>query len=141
WDKGQKVWRVPADHAEQVVETFLKHGFELASDVLQVVAGTRRPRGPKPAGAEPSTAGDGARPLSVGELNRAVKAALSGAFPQLVQVAGEVLEFDKNGARGHRFFTLVEKSAVGDRIAARIEAVLFERTAMRVLAELERHGL
>src|SRR5690606_29852181 len=141
WDRGQKLWRVPADHAELVVDTFLKHGFELASDVLQVVAGTRSLAAEKPAEAEPSTAEDGARPMSVGELNRAVKAALRDAFPQRVQVVGEVLEFDKNGAREHRFFTLAEKSAVGDRIAARIEAALFERTAKRVLAELERHGL
>ncbi len=151
WDKRDKCWRVPATHAEAVIDAFMKHGFEIASEVMGILAGTvevadKPKKAAKPTESTPqatATAGpseDGG-PWTVLQLNERVREALRVAFPGRVQVVGEVLEFDKNRERKHIFFQLVEKAAVGDRPAATVDVALFERTAQRVLPLLESKGM
>lgn len=150
WDKGQKVWRVPAEHAEVVVDAFMKHGFSIAPDVFAIVAGTqnvaKKPK--KSREAKPAADGQDAAPdaataphLTVGQLNDRVRQALLAAFPERVAVVGEVVNYDKNKDRKHLFFSLIEKETGGRRIAASVDVALFERTARRLLPELEKKGL
>ncbi|MBK8975974.1 MAG: exodeoxyribonuclease VII large subunit [Planctomycetes bacterium] len=156
WDKNQKCWRVPAKHAELTIEAFMKHGFTVSSDVFSVLAGTTAiaakppkvdqapPEDPARAGtAEPVAGADrgGDAALSVSQLNERVRQALRDAFPGTVQVIGEVVEYDKNQDRRHVFFSLAEKAALGDKVAATVVVAMFERTKERVLARLSRHGL
>jgi exodeoxyribonuclease VII large subunit len=161
WDKAQKVWRVPAEQAEAAVDAFMKHGFSIAPDVFAVLAGTQDlpPAEKKPSAAappvaaaraattgEPGTTAEGSaaespRPLTVGQLNERVRAALNAAFSDRVSVVGEVFNYDKNKDRQHLFFSLVEKDPAGRKVAANVDVALFERTAKRLLPELERKGL
>jgi exodeoxyribonuclease VII large subunit len=77
--------------------------------------------------------------FSVSELTTQVGDALRRAFPEQVWVRGEVQNL-KRYASGHTYFSLVEKAAgPGDRVRARIDAVLFrdDRPAItRALAEV-----
>jgi exodeoxyribonuclease VII large subunit len=144
WDKANRVWKVPAEHAEAVVEAFMKHHFAIAADVYAVMAGTQST--PTAAPAAPAEASDaaetGSEALSVGQLNARVRAAIKAAFPERVSVVGEVLNYDKNRGRAHMFFSLVEKedSATG-RVKANVDVALFARTAERLLPKLEASGL
>ena len=144
WDRASKTWRVPATAAEQVASSFMPHGFQIAPEVTGILAGTteiaeapKKERAPKPDTAEETEAG----PLTVQQLNEQVRAALQDAFPSQVQVIGEVLNFDKNKDRKHIFFSLIEKAARGNRVDANVEVAMFERTARRVLDELQKEGL
>lgn len=138
WDKGQKVWRVPSSHAELVVSTFMRHGFSIASEVTSALAGTQSAPTATATAASTEEA-DATAPWSVRELNTRVRSELQRAFPTSVRVFGEIADFDKGRGRKHSYFTLVDKGSGDQR--ARVEVALFERTAARVLPELERHGL
>ena len=104
WDKAQKVWRVPAEHAEVTVDAFMKHGFSIAPDVFAILAGTQavapRPES-SPAAPEHGQADDSAAAshLTVGQLNERVRGAIQSAFPERIAVVGEVMNFDKNKDR------------------------------------------
>ncbi len=145
FDRGSKMWRVPIAHAELVVTTFMKHGFEVAGDVMGVVAGT----GGAPPAAESTATEKEAEPekeeesagLTISQLNERARSALRAAFPRRVTVIGEVVDFDKNRDRSHIFFSLVEKDASGRKLAATVDAALFERTAKRVLPAIEQKGM
>ena len=149
WDKGGRCWRIPARHVETVVEQMMKHGFIVDSQVMQAMAGTLEvteapsaDEGAKPAGESGITAEQiEAQPLTVSALNDRVRDALRDAFPQLIQVVGETVGFDKNSHRKHIYFQLVERPEGAERARAVVDVAMFERTAKRELAKLERAGL
>lgn len=74
---------------------------------------------------------------SVSQLGRELQALLREAYPT-VWVAGEVQRF-KTHASGHVYFELVEKGD-GDAVVGKLDAVLWKGDALRVRAQLERHG-
>ncbi len=148
WDKANRVWKVPAEHAEAAVEAFMKHHFAIAADVYAVMAGTQStptaaealPETTAAGAADPQAPGAGA--LSVGQLNARVRAAIKSAFPERVSVVGEVLNYDKNRGRAHMFFSLVEKEdAQGGSVRAHVDVAMFSRTASRLIPALEAKGL
>ena len=59
WDKANRVWKVPTEHAEAAVEAFMKHHFAIDPDVYAVMAGTQS----TPA-AEAPTAARGGLPVA-----------------------------------------------------------------------------
>ncbi|MHC5065959.1 MAG: exodeoxyribonuclease VII large subunit [Planctomycetota bacterium] len=148
WDKGGKVWKVPANHAEVVLSTFMRYGFDVAPEVTGILAGTTEIAAkPEKNGADKKGKSKKAdkeqepgAPWGVEELNNRVRDALLGAFPSRVQIVGEVLDFDKNKDRKHIFFTLIEKSGA-EQIAAKVDVALFERTAGKVLPALAKKSL
>ena len=145
WDKQQKTWRVPVDQAELVYTTFARHLFEFTSEVSSLLAGTLgagstdggksttedQPAPQSPTPDEPGVAVDA---MSISSLNERVREALRSQFPETVWVVGEVIDYDKQVGRQHKFFSLIEKSQTSDRPSARVDTVLFERT----LASIER---
>ncbi len=148
WDKGGKVWKVPAENAEVVLSTFMRYGFDVAPEVTGILAGTteiaaksEKDSADKKAKSKKSEKeGEPGSPWGVEELNTRVRDALLGAFPARVQIIGEVFDFDKNKDRKHIFFTLIEKSGA-EQIAAKVDVALFERTAAKVLPELAKKDL
>lgn len=143
WDKANRVWKVPTEHAEAAVEAFMKHHFAIAPDVYAVMAGTQSaPADPTPVDEAPAPESGAGDALSVGQLNARVRAAIKAAFPGRVSVVGEVLNFDKNRGRAHMFFSLVEKEdSAGGRVKANVDVALFSRTAQALLPRLEQSGL
>jgi exodeoxyribonuclease VII large subunit len=142
WDPAIKAWKVPASDVQEAVDMFLRHGFLLAPEVTGLLAGTVQPKSkaaPRSQDAGPAVVetGPGAAPaLTISALNERVRQALHGAFQEPVWVVGEILDFDKNKDRKHAHFTLAEKRADADTIAARISAVLFERERQALLEKL-----
>jgi exodeoxyribonuclease VII large subunit len=151
WDKGQKVWRVPAAHAEAVYRIFSAHRFEFASEVSGLLAGTFRAATGTGEVAEAKTgkksrktATDGKQPspetttnaLTVSQLNQRVQDTLRGAFPESVWVMGEVFGFDKNKDRKHLYFSLVEKAEGDSRAAAQVDVVMWAGSAGKILPRL-----
>lgn len=149
FDGAGKFWTVPATHAEEVYKTLAVHLFDVAPEVMQIVAGTRsvaaapvraarttaKPAalpGTAASGAEPTNAGDA---LTISQLNLAVREALQSRFPQALWVVGEVLDYDKGAGRQHRYFKLIERQA--ETTAATVDAVLWGRDAARLLPRLE----
>ena len=145
WDPKGKQWRVPADQVELVYATLSRHMFEFAPEVSSALAGTlgitkapAKPKAGKPAD-RPDTAGDGtaADALTISALNELVRDALRAKFPQTIWVIGEIVDFDKQGNRAHRFFTLVERDEGAARPRASVSVALFERTAEALLPKLQ----
>jgi exodeoxyribonuclease VII large subunit len=148
WDRGDKSWKVPARHVEEVVRALI--GFEMSGDVTQLLAGTTVPteEPPKPARATQRTE-DGADGdesensesdvRTVGQLADDVVRALRDAFPGRVKVRGEIVGFEKTKGRKHLFFELVEKD--GERVQAKVDVAVFERTAKKILPKLKAAGL
>jgi len=133
WDREERVWRVPADEADQVVGTFQSHGFSIAPEVEGLLALAENP---------PAT-GDGlpfdqvlvpeAPPaLSISVLNERVRLALRRTFHDPIWVVGEVLGFDKSKNRKHVFFSLTEKRAGSNQPAAQAEVAMFASTLERL---------
>lgn len=167
WDPKHKQWRVPCSQVEHVYALFSRHLFEFAPEVTGLLAGTiaqppsarQRSAGEKQArsdaaaaaaeDAAPATIGDdaaapvgsGARAapeaLSISAFNELVRDALRQRFPQRLWLVGEVLDYDKQADRAHRFFTLVEKAPSLGKVTARVEAALFERTLRELLPRLQ----
>jgi len=147
WDPKQKTWRVPAKDIDQVYAVFVRHLFDFAPTVMSLLAGTLGATAapPKPAAsreqpaAAAAAATDGAAPspdrpspdraLSISALNQRVRDALRDRFREPFWIVGEVLDFEKQAGRQHRFFSLVEKAPGETRPRARVEAALFEREA------------
>lgn len=143
WDPKGKSWRVPCAQVELVYATFSRHLFQFAPEVSSLLAGTL---GAAPAAAAAtSTASptataapaDDAPALTVSALNQLVRDALRAQFQQPLWVVGEIVDFDKQVGKRHRWFRLVERGD-GDRQRASVEVVLFERTAEQLLLRLER---
>ena len=70
------------------------------------------------------------KPLTVGELNRTVKARLEERFPVLLWVEGEIAEA-KVFASGHVYFVLKD-----DREEARLSCVMWKGKAQQSRAKL-----
>ncbi|MSR38752.1 MAG: exodeoxyribonuclease VII large subunit [Planctomycetes bacterium] len=155
FDPRQKTWLVPASDIDQVFAMFKRHLFEFAPDVMSLLAGTLgKPAATKnpPAKKLPVEQQDDGRPslkataattaapdaLSVSALNERVREALRGKFPQSIWVVGEIVDFDKQGQRATRFFTLIEKAQGESRPLARVDAILFERTLEAMLLRLNK---
>ncbi|GAB4146345.1 MAG: exodeoxyribonuclease VII large subunit [Planctomycetota bacterium] len=160
WDPRQKQWTVPVASVEKVYAMLSARYFDFAPEVSSLLAGTlgkARPAGGDAAGE--GAAGEGAArggtgsrtghrrdrepappqdALSVSALNELVREALRSRFPESVWVVGEVVDFDKQAGRRHRFFTLVEREDEEARPKASVDVVLFERTASELLPRLER---
>ena len=147
WDRGGKMWRVPAGQIESVVSLFMRHGFTMTPEVTGLLAGTQgTAASPAPApGTLPLDAPETdteavvetAEPpdaLTVSGLNEMAKAALRDAFPETVWVTGEIADYDKNKERQHVFFTLVEKR--GDTVVAQVSVAMFDREARAVRTRL-----
>ncbi len=144
WDPKQKVWRIPADQVELVYATFARHLFEFAPEVSGLLAGTlgSAPKPVEPPAADAARPVDGERSpaddsLSISGLNQRVRDTLRTQFPQRLWIVGEVVDYDKQAERQHRFFSLIEKAAGEARPRARVEAALFERTALELLPRLQ----
>src|SRR5690606_7532347 len=141
FDPRARLWMVPAKHVDIVVGALLPRGFTLAPEVRQL---TRVAEAflPFVGGSEPPPAESRVNvpcaptALTVGGLNLRVRDALRGAFPDLVWVVGEVLDFDKSAGRRHRFFSLVEKVPGEARVHAQVEAALFESKAEELAHKL-----
>lgn len=147
WDRGGKVWKVPATHTEIVVGTFMRYGFEVTPEVSGILAGTtaiveqeESSTGTKAKSGDSKAGAEDSAQWGVGELNNRVRDVLAGAFPKRVLVVGEILDFDKNQDRKHIFFTLIEKSGQ-EQIAAKVDVALFERTAGKILPALAKKDL
>ena len=144
WDPRNKIWRVPIAHTEAVYTSLSRHLFEFSSEVSQLLAGTlgnttagdeadATPAQPGPAKAEEA----GAEAMTISQLNTRVRDGLREIFPQPVWVIGEVVGFDKNAGRQHRFFQLVEKAEGQAQSQAAVETALFGGTARWLLPRLE----
>ena len=159
FDGANKVWRVPVRHVEEVYKRFSRQMFDFAPEVMSAMAGTlgaapkadarslpaARGATSKPAQKRPSLGGDDPSTvepetdaLTISALNQQVQAALKERFPQKFWVTGEVVDFDKQGNRTHRFFALIEKAEGETRPLARASAVLFERTLASLQSRLAR---
>jgi exodeoxyribonuclease VII large subunit len=153
WDQKHKTWRVPAAQVERIYATFSRHLFEFAPEVSSLLAGTlgggpaangaapkaKAPLLPLPAPAPqeaPEPLATAADAISISALNQRVRGVLRTGFPETFWVVGEIVDFDKQAGRQHRFFSLVEKAPGEARPRARVEAALFERTAQMLLPRL-----
>jgi exodeoxyribonuclease VII large subunit len=164
WDPQRKAWTFPTSNLETIVVALMARGFVMDSDVSSLLAGTSGVERSSAPAESATTAGDDKRtraksarakapteaatavedPLaawSIEALNTRVREAIANAFPARVKVIGEVTNFDKNRERKHLFFSLVEKEGDGGKIKATVDVALFERTAQRLLPQLERAGL
>ncbi len=143
WDRGSKVWRVPVKRLEQVVDTFLAHGFAMAPEVSSLLAGTAGSVAAESGeatlfGADTPPVKETPPALSLSILNERVRESVRGAFPDPVWVVGEIVDYDKNQDRRHVFFSLVEKREGQDTPAAQAEVALFAKTATALRAKLQR---
>lgn len=133
WDPKQKQWRVPCAQAELVYGVFARHQFEFAPEVTGLLAGTIAPATPRARNTPPPDRADAdpapTEALTISALNTAVRDALRGQFPQQFWIVGEVVDYDKQVDRAHRFFTLIEKAPGQGKVTARAAAVLFQSTA------------
>lgn len=145
WDPKGKVWRVPASHAEKVFTTFSRHLFSFAPEISSLLAGTLGGAAGAQLGARPDQAPAATGPtpdpvpapaLSISALNRRVRDGLREQFPNAMWIVGEIVDYDKNGDRQHRFFQLVERAKGQPRATATVEVALFGDTAERLLARL-----
>ncbi len=150
WDRQQKIWRVPAEHARDVYDACSRHLFEFAAEVSALLAGTLQapaapaaprqgtllPQQPGDGAGEAAPAGAGPAAMSVSELNERVKSCVVDAFPQSFWVVGEVVDFDKSVNREHRFFQLAEKMPRAQRAKAVVQVAMFARTVQTLLPAL-----
>ncbi|MGE3172286.1 MAG: exodeoxyribonuclease VII large subunit [Planctomycetota bacterium] len=155
WDPKQKTWRVPSAQVENVYAIFARHLFEFAPEVSGLLAGTLGAPARPADGDAPATAGprrqlqlvegdaDGdaesatpAASLTISALNQQVRDGLRQQWSQRVWITGEVVDYDKQQDRQHKFFTLVEKAEGEARPRARVEAALFEQTCGRLFARI-----
>lgn len=160
WEPRQKVWRVPAEHAEAVYAACARHLFEFAPEVSALLAGTLRPAAEPAAAAtarrpqqglllgdhagesagapvtEEPPAADAGAAMTVSALNERVRRCIGDAFSEACWVVGEVTDFDKSAGRAHRFFQLVEKMPRAQRPKAVVQVAMFERTAQHLLPAL-----
>ncbi len=67
---------------------------------------------------------DSRHTISLSELNKSVKSAISNAFPSTIWVVGEISELKINPA-GHCYLELIEKDEKSDKITARARAVIW----------------
>ena len=159
FDGANKVWRVPTRHVEEVYKRFSRLMFDFAPEVMSAMAGTlgnapksdtkstpaARPTASKPAQKrlslgkdDPAAAEAATDAITISTLNLQVQATLKDRFPQTFWVTGEIVDFDKQGSRQHRFFALIEKAEGESRPRARANAVLFERTLAALQARFAR---
>jgi exodeoxyribonuclease VII large subunit len=145
WDPRQKTWRVPAAQIEMVYARFTRHLFEFAPEVSGLLAGTlgngAAVTAPAAANGQRVAAMDvdaDAAPesLSISALNQRVRDGLRSQFPQRLWITGEIVDYDKQQDRQHKFFSLVEKAPGEARPRARVEAAMFERAAEVLLPRL-----
>ncbi|MEM7202748.1 MAG: exodeoxyribonuclease VII large subunit [Planctomycetota bacterium] len=139
WDKQGKVWKVPVQRVDLVVETFMKHGFALAPEVSGLFAGTAG----SAVDEDGATLFEAEAPvpeqqpaLTLSILNERVRSVLRGGFPDPVWVIGEVVDYDKAKHRRSIFFSLIEKRDGQDEPAAQAEVALFAKTAERLKKKL-----
>lgn len=147
FDGGTKTWSVPARHVEVVYQKLSRHLFEFASDVMSLLAGTMgKPKAePKPERAnatadEPTRERSTTAPpdtLTVSQFNEKVKGALQDHFAERIWLVGEVVDYDKGANKQHKFFALVEKQDGESRPRARIDAVIWDRTATALMRRLQ----
>lgn len=154
FDPASKTWSVPARHAEAVFTKLSRHMFEFSSDVMSIVAGTHgkpaatasRAKAPR---SESSTSADAAPPqatierreqpadtLTISALNERIQECLKGNFMQSLWITGEVLDYDKNANKSHKYFALVEKGDGASKQKARIDAVIWDRKAAAIFKRL-----
>jgi exodeoxyribonuclease VII large subunit len=157
WDPRQKTWRVPAAQIETVYALFARHLFEFAPEVSGMLAGTLG--APPRAASSTAATGNGAvvvgtaielgarfepepesPTLSISALNQQVRDGLRTQFANRLWVTGEIVDYDKQQGRQHKFFALVEKAAGETRLRARVEAALFEQTGDRLLPRLQQQA-
>ncbi len=149
WDRQQKVWRVPAEHVQDVYDACSRHLFEFAAEIPSLLAGTlevpsQAPAAPRqgtllpthPDEGRPDGAAGAPAALSISELNERVKRCIGDAFPQSFWIVGEVVDFDKSTNREHRFFQLVEKMPRAQRAKAVVQVAMFARTVQTLLPAL-----
>ncbi len=129
FDRDKKLWRVPAEHLDRVVQALVPLGFAVAGEAAAMAREVPAAATVTPEPGLPFAVPAANDALTVSALNHRVRNALHGAFPESFWVVGEVMNFDKSAGRAHRFFTLVEKTPGEDaRPLAQVEAALFERT-------------
>ncbi|MGE0269204.1 MAG: exodeoxyribonuclease VII large subunit [Candidatus Omnitrophota bacterium] len=69
--------------------------------------------------------------FTVSQINNYVKGVINAAFPQPLWICGEIQGYDRNRAKSHVFFELVEKDPRSESIISKIGLVLFDnRKAM-----------
>lgn len=69
--------------------------------------------------------------FTVSQINNYIKGVINAAFPQPLWICGEIQGYDRNRAKSHVFFELVEKDPRSESIISKIGLVLFDnRKAM-----------
>lgn len=126
FDREERTWWVPCQHAHAVADALAPHGFALAPEVAALLGGAEAaaPNDSSPAAPGPT--------FRVSELNAVVRHAIEEAFPVPVWVAGEIAGYDRNRHRRHIYFELVEKAEGEEKPRARVSVVLFESVRPRV---------
>ena len=74
----------------------------------------------------------------VSELNEHIKEVLSGGFPEIVWVCGEIQNYDRSRDKPHIFFELVEKEEHSQTITARIGLVIFSGKKFQIQSILKK---
>ncbi len=69
---------------------------------------------------------------TVSELNNYIKDVVNSGFPQNIWVCGEIQGFNRNRAKSHIFFELVEKNTQSKSIEAKIGLVIFSRNKVHI---------
>jgi exodeoxyribonuclease VII large subunit len=151
WDKQNKTWKVPAGNVDDVYAALARHLFEFAPEVMSLMAGTLgespptgdeavKPRRSSTRADRDATSMNTDNTLSVSALNERVRAILQQSLPGTLWLTGEVIDYDKQEGRAHKFFSLIEKDEGDARPKARVEAALFERTAAQLLPQLQQQA-
>ena len=139
FDWNSKTWRFHTQYAPQVVPDLLKHGFEIAAEVLELLDDMEPVPGGDAAVIGAST-DNAERRHSITELNRAAARAIATAFAPTILLIGEVSGFERTRSRRHAYFELVERDSE-ERTAATIGAVMFESARRSVESALEKAGM
>lgn len=74
----------------------------------------------------------------VSQLNEHIKDVLTGGFPEIVWVCGEIQNYDRNRDKSHIFFELVEKDESSQTITARIGLVIFSGKKFQIQSILKK---
>ena len=130
FDRAERTWSVPSEHASVVVATLESHGFLRSPEVDALVAGKEPGAAVVPG--DSLQEAEGPPTLRISQLNMQVRRAVVSAFPQPIWVVGEIAGYDRNQQRRHAYFELVEKTEATETPRARVQAVLFEQTRKRV---------
>jgi exodeoxyribonuclease VII large subunit len=133
WNPRDKIWLVSVAAIQETVAVLVPLGFSLTPAARSLHGGdeeTEVETAPRVTDSPPGRLfrEEGAETYTVSALNQAVRGALGLAFPHLLWVRGEILEWSRNAHKKHVYFKLAEKEDDQSRPRAAVTVVVFERT-------------